>query len=137
MVMAVLCLLFVLLLAEPLICVKYCQVEMQLGAHSLFAAQRQPHELAPHTGMAAELANFRPTLSPNLFVCFTDVSNGFPSDVPAGLLTMEQHGHQATVVAIPLLILILTILRHLSAIPRALLSGVLHLLLRPPIALTA
>ena len=133
--MVVLCLLFVLLLAEPLVCVRYCQTEMQLGAHSQFAAQRQPHELAPHNGIAAELADFRPVLLPNLFVCFTDAKDGFPSDLPNRLLAVEQHDHQATAVAIPLLILVLAVLRYPSALPRVFPRGVLHPLLRPPIAL--
>ncbi len=137
MVMAVLCLLFVLLLAEPLICVKYCQAEMQLGAHSLVAAQRQPHPLAPHNSMVTELTNFRPVLLPNLFVCFTDAKGGYPSDTPSSRLAIEQHEHQATAIAIPLLILILAILRHLISVPRALPHGVLHPLLRPPIAPSA
>ena len=132
--MAVLCLLFVFMLTEPLVCVRYCQVEMQLGAHSLLAAQRPKHELAPHNGMAAELTNFRVVLLPNLFVCYTDVQEGFPFDTPNRLLMMEQHDHQATAVAIPLLILVLALFRHLIAIPRVLPDLVLHPLLRPPIA---
>ena len=135
--MAVLCLLFVIMLVEPLACGRYCQTGTQLGAHSLFAAQRQPHELAPHNGIAAELANFRPVLLPNLFVCFTDAQDGFPSNLPNRLVTVEQHDHQATTVAIVLLILILAILQHLNPLPHPALRGVLHSLLRPPIAPTA
>jgi hypothetical protein len=124
--MAMLCLLFVLMLAEPLVCVTYCQAEMQLGAHSLFVAQRQSHKPAPHNGMVAELTNVRPVILPNLFVCFMDAKDGFPSDMPNGLLAIEQHDHQATAVAIPLLMLILAVVLHLSAVPCALPHLALH-----------
>jgi hypothetical protein len=66
-----------------------------------------------------------------------DVKDGFPSDMPNGIMAIEQHDHQATAVVVPLLILVLAILRHLSALPHIFPHGVLHPLLRPPIVLSA
>jgi hypothetical protein len=126
--------LVLLVCIDPLACMTYCWTWSQLYAHSAYAAQHQPHDAGLHSGMSDELANVRPVVLANLFVCLMPAGPSDSPDLPSGVQPLPLHEHQGVELFPLLLVLLLTSRRSPITPPRIPQKLSILPLLRPPIA---